>query len=164
MLSLRTRTLELTALLEEVAAQQQPLAAQRALSLTCSAPDGPLEVCCDRDRIAQVLTNLLSNALKFTPDAGRITVSAVRQGDEACIAVANTGEGIAASQLPHIFDRYWQANPVARVGAGLGLSICKAIIDAHQARIWVESVPGEGATIYFTLSLARPGALPSESW
>ncbi len=100
-----------------------------------------------------MLSNLLGNAIKFTPEGGTITVQADRRGDELMIAVSDTGPGIPADQLPHLFERYWQARPARQVGAGLGLYIAKGIVEAHGGRIWAESPAG--ARLIFTLPLAR---------
>lgn len=117
------------------------------------SPDIPL-VLCDRHRIDQVLDNLLSNALKFTPEGGRIRVSATRSDDGVRISVSDTGPGIQPEHLSKIFQRYWQAEKTRGVGSGLGLSIAKGIVEAHGGKIGVESTSGAGATFYFTL----PGA------
>ncbi len=116
----------------------------------------------DRARVLQVLENLVGNALKFTPKGGRITIGAVSRGSEVLFSVADTGAGIAAENLPHVFDRFWRAERAERQGAGLGLPICKGIVEAHGGRIWVESVLGRGTTCYFTIPVApalgeRPG-------
>ncbi len=105
----------------------------------------------DRDRILQVLSNLLGNALKFTPPGGRVQVEA-HAGDAAVIVrVTDTGPGIAADELPHVFDRFWQGAKARRAGAGLGLAIAKGIVEAHGGTIFARSVPGRGATFTFTL-------------
>jgi signal transduction histidine kinase len=96
------------------------------------------------------LSNLLGNALKFTEAGGAIVVSAREGEGEARFAVTDSGCGVAPEQIPHIFDRYWQAKS-ARDGIGLGLSIAKGIVEAHSGRIWVESKIGQGTTFFFTL-------------
>lgn len=113
-------------------------------------PDDLPAVVADRDRVLQVFSNLLANAAKFTP-GGRITVGAVQRGDEVCFRVADTGCGISREDLPHIFDRFWQAESAHRRGHGFGLSICKGIVEAHGGRIWAESELGIGSTFFFTL-------------
>jgi signal transduction histidine kinase len=100
-----------------------------------------------------VLSNLLGNAIKFTPEGGNITLRAERCGDELWITVVDTGPGIAADHLPHVFERYWKARPASRVGEGLGLYIAKGIVEAHGGRIWAES--SNGARLTFTLPLTR---------
>jgi PAS domain S-box-containing protein len=115
-----------------------PVANGKGLVLKFEVPDPDVRIHCDRERILQVLSNLLGNALKFTDAGGAIVVSAGEGEGEARFAVADTGCGVAPEQIPHIFDRYWQAKS-ARDGIGLGLSIAKGIVEAHGGRIWVES-------------------------
>jgi light-regulated signal transduction histidine kinase (bacteriophytochrome) len=105
----------------------------------------------DRERIFQVLSNLLTNAIRFTPEGGQIDLQATLTGAQALFIVADTGPGIPAEQLPHLFDRYWQARRAGHSGTGLGLYIAKGIVEAHGGRIWVESPPGSGARFHFTL-------------
>jgi two-component system, chemotaxis family, sensor kinase Cph1 len=105
----------------------------------------------DRERIFQVLSNLLGNAIKFTPEGGRIAVRAERRGAEVLFTIADTGPGIAPDSLPHVFDRYWQARRGGHGGAGLGLYIAKGIVEAHGGRIWVDSPPGSGARFHFSV-------------
>jgi len=112
----------------------------------------------DRDRLLQVLENLLGNAAKFTPAGGRITLGARPVGRDVVFWVADTGEGIQAAHVPRLFDRFWQARKGERRGAGLGLSIAKGIVQAHGGRIWVDSTPGQGSTFRFTIPIAPPGA------
>ncbi len=107
----------------------------------------------DRDRLLQALENLVSNALKFTPPGGRVTLGVSARDGEALFRVSDTGEGIDAASLPRVFERFWQGRPADRRGAGLGLPICKAIVEAHGGRIWAESEPGVGTTFSFTVPL-----------
>jgi signal transduction histidine kinase len=112
----------------------------------------PATIDADPDRLAQVLENLIANALKFTPAGGTVTVRACSSaGDEAVFEVRNTGRGIEAQQLPHLFERYWQAEPHARRSLGLGLSIAKGITEAHGGRVWAESELGHGATFFVAI-------------
>jgi PAS domain S-box-containing protein len=127
-------------------------ASQRHVRLaTESAADLPL-VNVDASRIIQVLGNLVRNALKFTPDGGRITVRASNGGREAVFAVSDTGPGIPLTDQPYVFDRYWHARRTAnKRGTGLGLSIARGIVQAHGGRMWLESEPGRGTTFYFSI-------------
>ena len=127
-----------------------PLASGRGLALTSDLPPPDVRTFCDRERILQVLSNLIGNALKFTAEGGSIRVSARERQREVTFAITDTGCGIAGDQLPHIFDRYWQAKS-ARDGIGLGLSIAKGIVEAHGGRIWVETKIEQGTTFFFTL-------------
>jgi PAS domain S-box-containing protein len=105
----------------------------------------------DRDRLLQVFENLIGNAVKFTPSGGSITIGANLRGGEVMFWVEDTGAGIPAEHLPHLFDRFWQAKKGAKGGAGLGLAIARGVVDAHGGRIWVESTEGRGTTFYFTV-------------
>jgi signal transduction histidine kinase len=108
----------------------------------------------DRDRLLQVLGNLVHNASKFTAPGGRITVEARRGERDVVFSVTDTGAGIPAADLPRLFDRFWQARKGERRGAGLGLAIARGIVEAHGGRIWVESTPDAGSTFYFTVPVA----------
>jgi signal transduction histidine kinase len=132
---------------------QQPTARQREISLVAeSPPDLPL-VAIDRHRIAQVLANLIANALQYTPSGGHVTVSARAAPGGVCIDVADDGVGMDEETRAHAFDRFWQAAHAHRAGAGLGLAIAKGIVDEHGGQLRVRSAPGEGST--FTVELRR---------
>jgi signal transduction histidine kinase len=133
-----------------------PLAAECNLSLTAAVePDLPL-VYVDRGRILQVLSNLVGNAIKFTPAGGQITLHVRRDAGAVRFAVIDTGSGIAPDQMQRIFGRFWQAQPSDRRGLGLGLTIAKSIVDAHGGTIGAESRPGEGSEFWFTIPVAQP--------
>jgi CheY-like chemotaxis protein len=121
----------------------------------------PLEA--DEERLLDVLENLIGNAIKFTSPGGSITLGASAQEDCVLVWVKDSGSGIRPEQLPHIFDRFWQANKAERRGIGLGLSICKAIVEAHNGRIWAESTVGVGTTMFFTIPAASPHQSKSEA-
>jgi two-component system OmpR family sensor kinase len=134
------------------------------VSLTAQLPDDLAPAQADPDRVAQVLRNLLVNALRHTPSGGSVTVSASSKVKSLEIAIADTGEGIAPDDLPHVFERFWRADPArARSrssgegrmagGTGLGLSVAQSLVKAQGGRIWVESTPGEGTVFRFTLPL-----------
>jgi two-component system sensor histidine kinase BaeS len=106
--------------------------------------------------MSQVLQNLISNALKFTPAGGAITVRVARQGADVLCAVADTGVGIAPEELPHLFERFWQARRYRRGGAGLGLAIARGVVEAHGSALAVESEPGRGSVFSFVLRATRP--------
>lgn len=143
-------------LLQETTEALRPLAAARHLTLEEASPPGECTLPCDHDRVFQVLSNLVGNAIKFTPEGGHILLRAERREGEALISVRDTGEGISENALPHIFERYWQPEQTRHQGAGLGLSIVKGIVEAHGGRIWVESRPGTGTTFFFTLPEGEP--------
>lgn len=108
----------------------------------------------DEERLLDVLENLIGNAIKFTSPGGSITVGASAQEKDVLVWVKDSGSGIRPEQLPHVFDRFWQASKGR--GIGLGLSICKAIVEAHNGRIWAESTIGVGTTMFFTIPAALP--------
>jgi signal transduction histidine kinase len=101
-----------------------------------------------------VLSNLVGNAIKFTPERGTISVRAEAENQEIRVTVADTGPGIPPDQLANVFDRYWQARRSDQEGSGLGLFIAKGIVEAHGGRIWTEAHPGAGATFIFVLPRA----------
>lgn len=137
------------------AAQLHQLAAEKEIHLELDAR-GPLPpVLADRDRVLQVLANLLVNAVKFTPEGGRVQLAA--SGEEGCVrfSVRDSGPGIPAEHRQRVFDRFWRTRGAGnRTGAGLGLAIARGIVEAHGGRLWVEDDPGEGAEFAFTLPMA----------
>jgi PAS domain S-box-containing protein len=157
-LALRIEPEALRPLLEEAVRLQQPLAAEKSLALRLELPGKlPPAVSADRDRVFQVFENLLGNAIKFTPPGGQITIRAEEHGGEVRFAVADTGPGIPADELPHLFAPFWQALAAGSEGAGLGLAISRGIVEAHGGRIWAESELGRGSVFYFTLPVAGEG-------
>ena len=132
----------------------RPLASGSSIVMEANVDAELPPVLADAARIQQVLSNLVGNAVKFTPRQGRISVSANRLDREVRFAVIDTGPGIPPEQVPHIFGRFWQAKSSDRRGIGLGLAIAKGIVEAHNGRIWVESQVGVGSTFYFTLPIA----------
>lgn len=137
---------------------QQSLAADASVIIaTDLSPELPL-IEADEERLLEVLENLIGNAVKFTSAGGSVTVGAVRRAGEILVSVKDTGSGISTDQLPHIFDRFWKAKKAHRRGTGLGLTICKAIVEAHGGRIWADSVFGVGTTVSFSIpaALERP--------
>ena len=136
----------------------EPAGAAQGIEIACEQDEGAAMVELDHERILQVLTNLVGNALKFTPRGGRITIALERRSDEVCFSVGDTGSGIAPHLLDAIFTRYYQTKVGDRRGLGLGLFIAKSIVDGHGGRIWAESTPGHGSTLRFTLPLHEPAA------
>ena len=125
------------------------------LSLVMDIPANLPRALADKERVEQVLMNLLHNAIKFTPPQGTINVSARAEGDIVLVAVSDTGVGISADDLPRIFERFFKTDK-ARVGGGtgLGLAISKHLVEAHGGKIWAESIEGKGSTFTFTLPIA----------
>ena len=147
-----------------------PRAVDHALHLVVESASDLPKVNADPRRLLQVLSNLLGNAIKFTPTGGQVVLSVRAVGETAgdaasCpgavgFAVSDTGPGIAPEDLPHVCDWFWQAEHRARGGAGLGLAIAKGLIEAHGSRLQMESVPGQGSTFWFTVSTAAAATRP----
>ncbi len=150
-LAVEPRAVRAIALLNEAVDMLRSLASARGLDLALDEAGELPMVQADAQRIHQVFSNLIGNAIKFTPPGGRISVSGRRRGADVHIGVSDTGQGIAADLLPHVFGQFWQASGSDRRGIGLGLAIAKGIVEAHEGRIWVESTVGEGSSFYFTL-------------
>ncbi|MFL5797446.1 MAG: sensor histidine kinase [Actinomycetota bacterium] len=129
-------------------------AGERRVRLATSVPDGLPELSVDPLRIGEVLSNLLTNAVRHTPGGGTVTVSAERggDGDRVAFAVSDTGPGIAPEHLPHVFDRYVKATGTG--GSGLGLAIARSLVEAHGGEIAAESDPAVGTTIHFNLPVS----------
>ena len=160
-LRIETEPIDLRPIIEETASEFQMMTREHSIR-THLPPVLPL-VMADPRRARQVLRNLAENAVKYSPDGGSITISAQVRADHLQGSIADQGIGIEPQQLDHIFDRFYQVDsaPTRRVGgSGLGLSICKAIIEAHKGEIWVESQPNLGSTFHFTLPLAHPAGEP----
>ncbi|MGH9350099.1 MAG: sensor histidine kinase, partial [Vicinamibacterales bacterium] len=141
-------------LVREIALTAEPLGMLSAVRLQTDLPAQLPAVKGDRDRLLQALENLVGNAIKFTPADGAVTVGARAHEEGVCFFVTDTGPGIDPHDLERIFDRFWQARGGDARGAGLGLSICKRIVEAHGGRVWVESRVGEGTTVSFTVTAA----------
>ncbi len=141
---------------------QRPLASEAFIDLQLELEMGVADVWADRDRVLQVFENLIGNSVKYTKPGGRITAGAASHDGEVVFWVKDTGAGISAEEMPHVFDRFWQARKTRRAGAGLGLQIVKGIVESHGGRVWVESKLGVGTTFYFTLPTAQTaGAQPT---
>ena len=132
----------------------EPLAIQKRIELRTRPCRERLWVRCDRDRVYQVLSNLVGNALKFTPEGGRVTVEVEPEGDFVRFSVSDTGPGMPAEALPHLFQPFWQARRTARQGTGLGLFISRGIVEAHGGWLEVDSQEGQGSTFSVTLPRA----------
>jgi PAS domain S-box-containing protein len=139
-----------------------PLAADGGVALQSVIPAALPAVDVDTGRITQVLSNLVSNAIKYTPRGGNVTLSASQERDVMQVCVADTGVGIAAEDLPRVFDRFWQSQRTNRSGAGLGLTIARGIVRGHGGRIWIESTPREGTRVYFTLPIVADSAAEAD--
>jgi signal transduction histidine kinase len=139
------------ALVTEIVKSYRPLFDDRELTLAAELPAGEVVACFDHDRIVQVISNLLGNAMKFTSAKGNVCLVVERSAEHVEIALRDDGPGIHPDALPQLFERFWQIESDQRRGLGLGLYICRKIVEEHGGRIWVESELGKGATFRFTL-------------
>jgi signal transduction histidine kinase len=147
-IELHNERIDARELLDETVDLFRARAAERHVELACESPAGAVDA--DRERTLEVLSNLIGNALSYA--RGRIGVRAEATGDAMRFTIEDDGPGIAADQLPHLFDRYWQGAPRSeRGGLGLGLYICKRLVEAQRGAIGVDSKLGEGTTFWFTL-------------
>jgi signal transduction histidine kinase len=158
-LAMRFAPVQVDTLLESTVQLCQPLAERKSILLEARLEGRQLLVC-DADRVKQTLENLVGNALKFVPSDGKVIVSVRTEGDEAIFEVRDSGPGIPADQIGHVFDRYWRGGVGA--SSGLGLYIAKAIVEGHGGRIWAASENGkEGTTVTFALPLDGASARAS---
>ena len=132
-------------------------AQQRQLQLRTILPEESPSALVNKDQIEQVLINIVSNALKYTPDGGEVVISVQGQDSEVMIAVQDSGVGIPKADLPRIFERFYRVDKARSRkmgGTGLGLSIAQQIVSSHGGRIWIESEEGRGTLVAFTLPLS----------
>src|SRR5712691_1923509 len=153
-----SRRTDLCVLLATAVDEFRSLTAEKHLAIHFDPPDGPIDLLLDPTKMMQVLRNLLSNAVKFSPDGGDIELSLQRDARSVVVGVRDHGVGIPAAELETIFDQFVQSSrtKTGAGGTGLGLAICRAIVVAHQGRIWAEHQPEGGAALFFTLPLQAP--------
>ena len=152
---------EVKKLFDETAVMFAPLVEEKQISLRVDVPPERLDVRCDPSRAVQVLSNLIGNSIKFTPDGGSIKVTARIAARHALVTVSDTEPGIPPGIRPHIFERFWQADDASRKGRGLGLYIAKGLVEAQGGAIWVDSPAEGGTTFSFTLPLASAAEVNS---
>jgi chemotaxis family two-component system sensor kinase Cph1 len=160
---LNVRECRIVSLIDDAVSLLAPLARPHRLTVTTTLGEDVRELwaLADPDRIFQVLSNLIGNAIKFTPEGGKIEVGARREGGNVEIWVRDNGPGIPLADQARIFDRYWQAHGHGRTGSGLGLYIARGLVEAHGGKFRVQSAPGEGAMLTFSLPTRSPsGASP----
>jgi signal transduction histidine kinase len=153
-LSITREPLRTDSVLAEAVERQEAALSEHRRNIVVEAHSAPAVVDADRERLLQILDNLLGNAIKFSRE--HITLTASVANGEALFSVSDDGRGVRAEDVPRLFDRFWQASRKDGRGAGLGLWIVKQIVEAHGGRLWVESEVDHGTTFYFTLSLAAP--------
>ncbi|MBN1564009.1 MAG: PAS domain S-box protein [Anaerolineae bacterium] len=143
----------LTTIVTASVAQLEALAESKKQKIWLDVPDD-LQVLADDLQIQRALKNIVHNAIKFSPEGGKIRVSCTASADEVVVAVTDDGPGIPSEELPRIFERFYQVDRARRDGTGLGLAIVRHIVRAHGGRTWVESIEGQGATFFISLTLA----------
>lgn len=148
-LSVKLDAWEVGELIGEACSVIRPAAVEKGIELICRASASLPPVLADQERMIQVLSNLLDNAIQVTPDGGRITLQAEQMNDEVRISVADGGPGIPREHLPTLFEPYWQVGP--EVHPGFDPMIARAIMEAHGGRIWAESIPGVGTEFFLAL-------------
>jgi signal transduction histidine kinase len=153
-LTLTRGAIDAASIIRQAAVDHELLVKEAGGKIVANVPDNQILVSADRDRVLQVLGNLIGNSLRHAKGAP-IEITVEKQDGEARFAVKDAGPGIPPTELPHVFDRYWTGR-TKKGGAGLGLAIAKGIVSAHGGKIHVESSPGAGAHFSFTLPLARP--------
>ena len=157
-LTVDPRPTPLRNLIDDAIEMLRPIAADKSIRLETSVPSNAPDVLADPGRVLQVLSNLVGNAIKFTPKGGTITIAVRPDDDRVTFEIADTGPGIPPEQLSNIFGRFWQANRADSRGIGLGLSIAKGIIEAHGHQLRVSSTVGVGSTFSFELNAVNPRA------
>ena len=162
-LTLDFETMTLGAIVDQAAEMARPVAADHRIQLETRVTNGNQRLRVDRARVQQVLGNLLSNAVKFTAEGGRIVLEGGVDSGAAVFRVRDTGDGIPADRLPHVFEQFWQANEKDRRGVGLGLAIAKAIVDAHHGTIAVESTVGKGSMFSVSLPIGARSESPQDT-
>lgn len=153
-LALEMEDMTATSAVSQAEESMRQLAKNGEITLTVEPPDPQIRFQGDRDRIAQVFSNLLGNAIKFTPRGGSVTLRARRDASDVVFEVADTGPGVSPENQARLFDRFWQARGADARGVGLGLAISKGIVEAHGGRIWVLSTPGHGSHFFFAIPAA----------
>ncbi len=158
-LKMHVEDISLAAIADRVVQKLAPIAEEKGIHLENRLPEDFPDIEGDYMRMEQVFTNLVENALKFTPQGGKIIIDGEDKGEKVRVWVADTGIGIPESEQERIFDRFYQVDTSERRayrGAGLGLTICKYIVERHHGRIWVHSTPGQGSTFYVELPKRLP--------
>ncbi len=162
-LAIRTSPGDGAVVLREAVELFKAAAAQNRIALTAESHGDDLHGEFDHDRMIQLLANLITNAIKFTPSGGRVVVRCERISDELRFSITDTGMGIPANMVEAIFERFWQASKGDRRGVGLGLYIARCIVEAHGGKILVDSKPGVGSTFSFTIPVHQPARAAASS-
>lgn len=154
-LSLDLEDVAVAVIFRQAAESFRPAAEERGVRFDIIPSGNGIVVRADPLRVSQLVGNIVGNAIKFTPANGSVTLKAACDGDRVVVQVTDTGPGIPADDIPHLFDNFWQARSSDYRGVGLGLAIAKGVVEAHGGRIWCESTVGVGSTFSFTLPMAK---------
>jgi signal transduction histidine kinase len=151
MANLELDTHDVGDVLQASGAAYKQIARERGINLNVCQPEPPIGVYCDRARMQIVLSNLVDNAIKFTPSGGNIDVCACSAGRNVQLTVRDNGAGIDPADLPHIFERFYRGKDSPARGSGLGLALVKSVVLAHGGQVSVQSAPGRGSKFVITL-------------
>ena len=154
-IKMNKKKVQILEIIQDAVSNLKPEYEKKKIELKTDMPQDIPFIFCDRDMILKVMVNLLLNALKFTPEGGRVTISVEKEREKIKVKVSDTGIGIKGKNLPFVFDKFYRAERPTdkKRGTGLGLSIAKEIIKSHGGDIWAESRRGKGSTFYFRLPL-----------
>ena len=152
-LSLDLEDVTVAAIFRQAEETFRPLASKRNIRLETTPPENGVAVRADPFRVSQIVGNIVGNAIKFTPEQGSVTIRSMANGNHVTFQISDSGPGISADDMGHLFDNFWQARTDHR-GVGLGLAIARGVVEAHGGKIWCESAPGRGSTFSFTLPRA----------
>jgi len=157
-LAIKVKPEDAGAIIRETAAGFEGSLKERGLELRTEVADLLPPASCDRDRVLQILSNLVGNASKATPPDGHIALGVAARGSDLTFSVADDGPGISKDDVTHLFERYWRSGQAEYRGTGLGLAISRGLVVAHGGRLWVETELGHGATFFFTIPAAAGAA------
>jgi protein-histidine pros-kinase len=154
-LALNKQLIEVNSIIDPVMEIIEPIAIRKSINLKKNIPSQNLQIFCDKDRVFQAISNLLNNAVKFTPEGGCVELQVKEVPEGIKFSVSDTGEGIPEKDIPRLFNEFWQAQKTAKLGTGLGLTIVKAIVEAHGGNVGVRSQLGKGSEFFFILPSAK---------
>ncbi|HEX5019225.1 MAG TPA: sensor histidine kinase [Candidatus Binatia bacterium] len=162
-IELRPVRISLAGLMHEVVDTLRPVAAEKSIVIDAGALEPSILVWADRDKVNQVLTNLIGNAIKFTPPLGRVTVASTSGPEWVKVSISDTGPGVPLNERTRIFEKFYQTGDGGQKprGTGLGLTITKTLVELHGGEIWVDSEAGCGSSFHFSLPIAPPGETKS---